>query len=229
MAIFIYFSLMQSHDLLFEFKARYYTLGELTSSTKSIWIVLHGYGQLAAYFIRKFDALTNSNIYVIAPEALSRFYTDPLQSTGRASDRVGATWMTKENRLVDIENYVSYLNTLYGRLNLPSTIPVTVLGFSQGAATISRWITDGKVKLNRMILWSGVFPPDMDFDSAKEILKGKEIVFVYGKEDPFLNDSHNHTMTTISAKLEIHPQVIAFDGGHEIPEDILKKIAHSFY
>ena len=149
---------------------------------------------------------------------------DPLQSTGRASDRVGATWMTKENRLADIENYVSYLNTLYKNLYLPPTIPVTVLGFSQGAATISRWIADGKIKLNRMILWSGVFPPDMDFVSAKDILKGIEIVFVYGKKDPFLDGTHYHTMDTISTKLEIHPQVIAFDGGHEIPEDVLKKL-----
>jgi len=222
-AIFIYFSFMQSHDLSFEFKARYYTLGELNSSTKSIWIALHGYGQLAAYFIKKFDALSNSNIYLIAPEALARFYVDPLQSTGRASDRVGASWMTKENRLVDIENYISYLNALYQHLDLPPTIPLTVFGFSQGAATISRWIADGKIKLNRMILWSGMFPPDMDFVSAKEILKGKEIVFVYGKEDPFLGDSRN-TMETIWTKLEIHPQVIAFDGGHEIPEDVLKKL-----
>ena len=223
MAIFIYFRFMQSHGLSLEFKARYYTLGELNSSTKSIWIVLHGYGQLAAYFIKKFDALSYSNIYVIAPEALSRFYVDPLQSTGRASDRVGASWMTKENRLVDIENYISYLNALYQHLDLPPTIPLTVFGFSQGAATISRWIADGKIKLNRMILWSGMFPPDMDFVSAKEILKGKEIVFVYGKEDPFLGDSRN-TMETIWTKLEIHPQVIAFEGGHEIPEEILKKL-----
>jgi len=223
-AIFIYFRFMQSHELSFEFKARYFTLGELTSSTTAIWIVLHGYGQLASYFIRRFDLLSRNNIYVIAPEALSRFYVDPLLSTGRTSDRVGATWMTKENRLVDIENYLSYLDTLYAHLNLPSTLPVTVLGFSQGAATASRWIAGGKIRFNRMILWSGVFPPDMNFAPAKEILKGKEIAFVYGKSDPFLNDSSYHSMEMISTKLEIHPQLIPFEGGHEILEETLKKL-----
>jgi predicted esterase len=161
---------------------------------------------------------------VIAPEGLSRFYVDPLQSTGRASDRVGATWMTKENRLTDIENYLNYLNSLYIRLDLPSTIPVTLLGFSQGAATVSRWIAAGKIAFNRLILWSGVFPPDMDLDSAREILKEKEIVFVYGREDPFINGSHYRSMETIVKKLEIHPQVITFDGGHEIPEEVLKNL-----
>ena len=215
---------MQSHDLSFEFKARYFTIGELNLSTKAIWIVLHGYGQLAGYFIRKFDALRYENIYVIAPEALSRFYVDPLQGSGRASDRVGASWMTKENRLTDIENYLTFLNSLHAHLNLPSTIPVTLLGFSQGAATVSRWITTGKIEFDRMILWSGLFPPDMNFESAKGILKGKEIVFVYGKGDPFLNDEHYHSMETISSKLEVNPKVIAFEGGHEIAQDVLKEL-----
>jgi hypothetical protein len=69
-AIFIYYRFMRSHDLTFEFKARYYTLGDLGPSTKSIWFVLHGYGHLAAYFIRKFDVLNDHNIFVIAPDSL---------------------------------------------------------------------------------------------------------------------------------------------------------------
>lgn len=214
---------MQSHDLSFDFKARYYTLGHLGPSTKSIWFVLHGYGQLAAYFIKKFDTLKDNNIYVIAPEALSRFYIDPLQSTGRTSDRVGATWMTKENRLTDIENYLTYLNSLYLNLNLPHSVPVTILGFSQGAATVSRWITGGSVVFDRMILWSGIFPPDMNFESAKETLRAKKIVLVYGTDDPFLNDSQYQSMEMISTKLEIHTQVIKFKGGHEIDMTTLKQ------
>lgn len=215
---------MQSHDLSFEFKARYFTLGELNSSTRSVWFVLHGYGQLASFFIRKFDALRENNIYVIAPEAPSRFYVDPLTSTGRASDRVGATWMTKENRLADIENYVNYLNTLYTHVHLPSSIPVTVFGFSQGAATVSRWISDGKISFDRMILWSGIFPPDMNIPSAKAVLRDKEIVVVYGKKDPFLDNNQFASMDSIVSKLEIHPRVVSFEGGHVIPEDILKKL-----
>jgi predicted esterase len=222
-AIFIYFRFMQSHDLSFQFKGRYYTLGDLTPSTKSIWFVLHGYGQLAAYFIRKFDTLKGNDIFVIAPEALSRFYVDPLQSTGRASDRVGATWMTKENRLTDIENYLTYLNRLYLNLELPS-LPITILGFSQGAATVSRWISGGEIAFNRIILWSGVFPPDLNLESAKERLRGKEVVIVHGTDDPFLNDSQYQSMDAISTKLEIHPQVITFKGGHEIDAATLQQL-----
>ncbi|HMG92356.1 MAG TPA: hypothetical protein VK589_20000, partial [Chryseolinea sp.] len=140
------------------------------------------------------------------------------------SDRVGATWMTKENRLTDIENYLTFLNRLYLHLGLPASATITILGFSQGAATVSRWITEGKISFNRMILWSGLFPPDMNFASAKEILRDKEIVLVYGKKDPFLDNDQFTSMETIVSKLEIHPRVISFEGGHEIPEDILKEL-----
>lgn len=213
---------MPQHDLSFKYKARYFTSGELTVETRQIWFVLHGYAQLAEYFIRKFDVFKNQNIYVIAPEGLSRFYLEKGQLTGRANDRVGASWMTRENRLADIENYLTYLNTLFdstaGRHN---QIPMTVLGFSQGAATASRWVTDGKIKFDRLILWSGIFPPDMDFQSGKEILTNKETFFVYGKDDPFINDVRFAEMNMISRELGITPVTISFDGKHEIENQTL--------
>lgn len=215
---------MQQHDFIINFKARYYTLGNITETTKQIWFVLHGYGQLAGYFIRKFTLLQEQNVCIIAPEGLSRFYLENLQSTGRASDRVGATWMTKENRQVDIENYLHYLNTLFeNQVGSANKIPVTVFGFSQGAATASRWVTDRSVNFNRLILWSGLFPPDMDFESGKEILQHKETFFVYGKSDPYINDNRIEEMNMISAKLGIKPQIISFKGKHEIDEETLLK------
>jgi hypothetical protein len=42
------------HQIKIERTARYYTLGELNDNTKTIWFVVHGYGQLSQYFIRKF-------------------------------------------------------------------------------------------------------------------------------------------------------------------------------
>ncbi len=212
----------QQHDLPITYKARYFTAGQVTENTRQIWFVLHGYGQLAEYFIRKFSVLQKHDIYIIAPEGLSTFYLDPIQTAGRISDRVGASWMTKENRLTDIENYLNYLNLLSEKeIGMHTGIPVTVLGFSQGAATASRWISDGKVPFSRLILWAGIFPGDMDFQSTKQILSGKETVFVYGKQDPFVNDSRFAEMTLITGKLGITPATVSFDGKHEIDEQTL--------
>jgi predicted esterase len=216
---------MEQHPIVIPYQARYFTLGTLNHQTRQIWFVLHGYGQLAEYFLKKFNVLEDQNIFVIAPEGLAHFYLENLQTTGRASDRVGASWMTKENRLVDIQNYLAYLNVIDQKVvgNIMN-IPVTILGFSQGAATASRWAAEGKVNFQRLILWAGVFPPDMDFHSAHQILEHKETCFVYGTSDPFINDSRFAEMNLLTAKLGITPRVISFDGKHEMDSATLLKL-----
>jgi predicted esterase len=212
---------MIEKEINFLFRARYYMLGEVGASTRQIWFVLHGYGQLAQFFIRKFRALEAQGICVIAPEGLSRFYLEELQPSGRKNTRVGATWMTKENRLTDIENYVQYLNTVYTEVVKHTSIPVTVLGFSQGSATASRWVMSGQITFSRLILWAGIFPPDMDLETGSKTLHKKEIYLVYGKKDPFLNDERFAEMQTITSKLNTPVKEITFDGEHEIDEQTL--------
>src|SRR5688572_18536754 len=113
--------------------ARYYTLGELNEQTTDVWIVLHGYGQLAEYFIRHFKNIQQDHHFIVAPEALSRYYLN--ENTGR----IGATWMTKEDRENEIQDYIQYLNNIVDTFNLPATkagiptkVRLHVLGFSQG-------------------------------------------------------------------------------------------------
>ena len=61
------------NHIQFDFKARYETLGNI-DNPKRIWIVVHGYGQQAKYFIRKFKPLQDEETLVIAPEGLHHFY-----------------------------------------------------------------------------------------------------------------------------------------------------------
>ena len=65
---------MEKHHLKVSRTARYFTLGELNEQTKNVWFVCHGYGQLAEYFIRNFEAINDGENLIVAPEALSRFY-----------------------------------------------------------------------------------------------------------------------------------------------------------
>jgi predicted esterase len=216
---------MQWHELEFSYTARYYKSGAMSVHTRQIWFVLHGYGQLAQYFIRKFRPLEEHQICIIAAEGLSRFYLEDVTSRVQSgNNRVGATWMTRENRAMDIRNYLHYLNTLYDR-EIPkgNTIPVTILGFSQGAATATRWVIDGKIQFDRLLLWAGIFPPDIDFDTGKAIFAGKETALIYGTADPFLQDSRFAEMKLLSEKLGIQPSIVTFEGGHDIDPDTLLK------
>lgn len=218
---------MSTQNITFQFKARYQILGKLEAKTKKVWFVLHGYGQLAEYFLRKFKSLEEQGIYVLAPEGLSRFYTEDVTKRSQGgSQRVGATWMTRENRLMDIENYLTYLNTIYQQeIGDRKDLDITVLGFSQGAATTSRWVLENQVQFNRLVLWAGMFPDDMDFAKGHEVLLNKKVQLVYGKQDHFLNDERLVHMEKLTQKLNVPAEVITFDGGHEIDESTLRKLA----
>ncbi|MDL5048746.1 hypothetical protein QQ054_22290 [Oscillatoria amoena NRMC-F 0135] len=217
---------MKEQFINFSFKARYYKLGVIDRSTKCVWFVLHGYGQLAQYFIQKFNVLNNGNTCVIAPEGLSRFYVEDLQTRMRTgNNRVGATWMTRENRLADIENYCEYLTAIYKtEVGNHRHVRVTLLGFSQGAATASRWALDERIDFHRLILWAGILPPDMDFEKGKRILSGKELLVVYGDKDPFITPERMNEIQDLISKLGVKPKLISYNGEHELDDDTLVQL-----
>lgn len=204
----------------FTFKGRYFDNGVSPEKTKAIWFIFHGYRQLANFFIKKFDLLKQNDIRVIAPEGLSKFYIQ--QSRGR----VGASWMTRENRLMDIDNYISYINSVYTEVIKEYTeIPeIHALGFSQGAATVCRWVLNQQIEVRSLILWAGLFPPDVDFSEGREFLTDKQIYFVYGNKDPYLSDERFKEYHELNEKLNVSPEVLEFDGGHDIDEGILEKM-----
>ncbi len=220
---------MREQSLQFDYKSRYYTSGNLDSGTRKIWFVLHGYGQLAKFFLHKFNIASDAGVYIIAPEGLSKFYLEDVTSRARSgNNRVGATWMTRENRIMDIENYITYLNQIYEN-EVPREFEgeISILGFSQGAATASRWAVDGNNLFHRLILWAGMIPPDMNFEKAHEILKDKKVIAVYGKNDPYVSDERLKEVTSLNDRLKIDPEIIDFEGGHEIPEEVLLRLLYS--
>src|ERR1043166_5774861 len=168
------------HRLMVSRGARYFTLGSPTSA-RDVWIVLHGYGQLADVFVRYFADLDDGTRYVVAPEALNHFYmVDPRRAP--APDRpVGATWMTRVGREQEIRDYVAYLDQLHDEV-VRGSASVHVIGFSQGAATASRWAAMGRSRIDRLILWGGLTPPDLDVAAAAETLNASRLTIVVREE-----------------------------------------------
>jgi predicted esterase len=216
---------MEEKSTRFDFEARYFTAGQLTPQTRQVWIVFHGYGQLASYFLKKFEFLAEKGIYLIAPEGLSRYYLSELTDAGRADNRVGATWMTSENRLMDIANYVRFLGAVAEKELRNCRAPVTLFGFSQGCATACRWATQGGINFERLILWAGLFPPDMNFERGHSLLSQRKTLMVTGKKDPYLTPDRMKEFDELAAKLGITPEKIVFDGKHELNAKVMEKLA----
>lgn len=212
----------QEHHLPVVRTARYYQLGTLSGSTRRVWVVAHGYGQLAMYFIRHFAFLTEADpsLVIIAPEGLSRFY---LQGTG---GRVGATWMTREDRLTEIDDYVAYLNQLSESLLAQAApeVAVTVLGFSQGAATVSRWLAQAPFRPAHLVLWAGAFPPDMEFGAASHLLQSLPVTLVCGTEDEFVSEEDLEKQLQFFRQLGVEPTLIRFEGKHALNPTALARL-----
>lgn len=187
-------------------------------TTPALWMVCHGYGQLAKYFIKHFQVLANAGHYVVAPEGLSRFYIQGF------SGRVGASWMTSEERETDILNYVHYLSAVHAKAFKGHPAPLNLLGFSQGAITISRWSLMAGQSFNELILWAGIFPSDFTMAASKQQqqLKGKKVSLVYGDGDPLINEEQKEEQLKLFNSLRVRPRVINFSGQHELNQEVLK-------
>ncbi len=218
---------MQKHQLIVPKTARYFTLGELDENTKTVWFVIHGYGQLAEYFIKKFKVLDDGKTFIIAPEALSRFYLNGFNG------RVGATWMTREERENEITDYINYLNLLYDTVLSESKnkdLKINILGFSQGTATVARWCMNEHIHYHRLILWAGYFGNGIQDVINAEKVADKDVILCYGKEDEFLKQIDIQQYESDVRVVIPHVQIHTFEGGHTIDEkDLIFVARHSMF
>ena len=215
---------MQEHHIVVSRTARYFTLGPQDAAARDVWFVLHGQAQLAEQFIRHFEAIDDGRRLVVAPEALSRSYAHSTPPAPGETPRVGATWMTREDRESEISDYVGYLDALYAAVfaRVPrEDARVTVLGFSQGAATASRWVALGTATADRLVCWGGALAHDIALGDAGEGLRGAALTLVVGADDEYATPA---VVAAEEARLTAHGvayRTRRFVGGHRIDRDAL--------
>ena len=209
---------MNEHNINIDYTTRYYTLGELSDkSSQEVWVVLHGYGQLAKYFIQKFEPIQQRGTFIVAPEGLSLFY---LQGT---EGRVGATWMTRESRELAIQNYITYLQQIYQTLALQNK-RLVLFSFSQGGATLIRWVVRHRIPFQKMIVWAGGFPPDVDPAVCREVFSGKLLIYVYGNRDQYITPERLERQKRLFKQFYFRPKVVQFEGKHVIDRNVLQQL-----
>lgn len=218
----------REHHLEVTKTARYWTLGE-PHGADDVWFVLHGYMQLARRFLRRFEPIAGPGRLIVAPEGLSRFYVRSGGGRHGAESVVGASWMTREERLTEIADYVAYLDRLAGETlgEVGDGARVTVLGFSQGVATASRWVCQGSVTPSRLVLWGDFLPPDLDLERAAEATAAVDVVLVRGTEDSALSPEFAEEEARRIEESGLTVRRVEYPGGHDIDEETLTKLAAS--
>lgn len=216
-----------AHHLRVQRTARYFTLGGESGAPKTIWFVLHGYGQLADQFVRYFADLADPDTLIVAPEAMNRFYLVSVDKAPARDRPVGATWMTREDRDSEIADYVEYLEALYddiaAKSGSESAVLINLVGFSQGAATATRWVTHGRARIDRLILWGGLLPPDSDLRHG-EALRGIPLTLVIGANDHYVTADMVANEKARLDGLKIPYELIPFEGGHVISRSVFPKL-----
>lgn len=208
---------MEHHKIKVKKTAHYYTFGNISLQTKYFWLVTHGYGQLASSIIRKFSGFDPNEHFILAPEALNRFYWDMSKGI------VGASWMTKQDRLDEIEDYSHFIQQIYEdyKAQLPHSVRIIFLGFSQGCATQLRWILRGMPYFHHLVLWGGLLPEDLDYQSIAPYWEDKKIHFINGDADEFITPERVKGHLDFAQAQHLPLNYIPFVGKHEILTDVL--------
>ena len=206
--------------------ARMGLLGELVPATTDVWIVLHGYGQLAATLAASAHWPVGPHRAFVFPEALQRFY-DADSASSHSNAPVGASWMTREARDDDIADNHAYLDAVLERvLTAAPLAKVTAFGFSQGTATITRW-TERRVLANdppvRLVLWGGALPPDVDLGPSAP-LRAVPVTIVHGTRDHWATPERVRAERERLASARFPVTLHQFDGGHRLDDATLAAI-----
>lgn len=197
----------------------YQTLNELTENTKTVWLVFHGIGYLSKYFLKYFKHLDKQENYIIIPQAPSKYY---LNGEYR---HIGASWLTRENTELEIENVLIYLDAVYKAEGISKIKNLNIMGYSQGVSVATRFIARRNIRCKNLIMHSGKVPQELEAEDF-EFLKDTRFTFIYGTEDEYLKSG---VISVEEKRLkDIFPknlEILTFEGGHEVNTKLISKFA----
>lgn len=198
--------------------ARYSTYGKLSKSTKYFWFALHGSKMTCEQMLYKFAAFDPNKHFVLAPEALNRFYAD-----GFGGDVV-ASWMTKRDRLSEIEDFSNYLSGLYKKYaeRLTEDCTKSILAFSQGGTSMYRWLHARNVDADFLFPYSCWIPEDIDLKESKTDLNLLTTKYTYGLDDQFLTPELISKVKTVIKKNKLDLEILPYDGDHRVSKKQLQ-------
>jgi len=182
-------------------------MGSLEADLNEVWIVCHGHGQLARRFLSRFLPLERADRLFVAP--------------------VGASWMTTEDREFEIQDYVNYLDRLHDEIFSivdRAKVRLWILGFSQGTATVARWVSRGNADPDRVVLYAGLLPSELDRDAAARLARRSPLTIVLGTHDQFAKPELIAAQEARLKELGVRHTTIRFEGGHEIVPEMLMRL-----
>jgi predicted esterase len=167
-------------------------------------IGFHGYGEHAAAHMEAVKRIPGIDRWLTAAvQALHPFYT--------RDRRVVASWMTREDRELAIDDNLDYVSRVMTaiRAEFPTQRPLVFAGFSQGGAMAYR--AAAKLGADAVIVLAADVPPDVDGAGVQlpRVLLGR------GTRDEWYTPEKYAADLEVLARRASRVDGCIFEGGHE--------------
>ncbi len=140
-------------------------------------IHFHGYAERGEEVCTLLAAHLPPDIHLLCPEGQARFYKRGLGGS------VGSSWMTKDDRLLDIANIQRYIDAVLGGAG--GTEKIKVSAFSQGVPVAIRWLAQYRLKPQALYLAAARLPEQPYLDTLATLMDG--VHFVTPKADELIS------------------------------------------
>ncbi|HET9215694.1 MAG TPA: phospholipase [Terriglobia bacterium] len=183
-----------------------YLVSPGTDRPGRLLIGFHGYGESAEDQLRRLRAIPGADPWTVASiQGLHQFYR-------RRTNEVVASWMTRQNRELAIEDNVAYVLQVIRRIEGDAAKGIVVAGFSQGVAMAYRVA----VILDRpdvgLIACCGDVPPELDNSALSRI---PAVLIGRGARDDWYTAEKMGRDEERLRRANVQVESITFDAAHE--------------
>jgi predicted esterase len=162
---------------------RYLVEPAAANAAAPLLVGFHGYAEQAAIQLERLRGIPGAHAWtLVSIQALHRFYK-------RRSESVVASWMTREDRALMIQDNVRYVDAVLEALTRerPSRSTVVFAGFSQGVGMAYRAAALGRTGAAGVMALGGDVPPDLE---PAALAKIRAVFIARGTRDPFYTAAH---------------------------------------
>ena len=138
---------------------------------------------------------------------------------------MGASWLTKENTKIEINNNLSYLDAILEMESILDTHNLIIFGFSQGVSMVTRWVVQRKIKCNQLVLYAGGIPDELSSNDFAHLSTTTQITIIIGDKDEYitkerLSIEREKSRVIFNGRANEH----IFDGGHIVKKELINDL-----
>jgi predicted esterase len=135
--------------------------------------------------------------------------------------------MTSEDRELEIKDQLHFLDRVYEQFLSPMNrekLRIHALGFSQGVATLTRWLNHRKPDIDSIIFWAGT-APFAEIEARTEPFSRVPWYFLVGDEDEFLPEKAvQRHLKNLEEKSGRKIRLLRYKGRHRIEAEALREL-----